>query len=401
MKRRDFLKFMLAGTAAGMYASPASAATPKRLIVIFQRGGCDGLNVTVPYGDDEYYNLRPTIAIPKPGNTGGALALDDFFGLHPAMSALHDIYQAGNVAVFPAVHYTGASRSHFDSQQYIESAQVSRHADGWLNRHLATQWSISSMRGVSFGDSVAHSLAGSVPVSSFSKLSQFDLDLESSAENKLIDRLTAVYNESPDEPVYHESLIRQSGHTLFQDLQVTAGIDSSSYQSTGSVSYPNNTYGQQLANIAQIIKEGSGLELATVSHGGWDTHQNQGGSEGTQADSLKSFSDGIAAFYQDMGSHMQDTVILTMTEFGRTAQENGSFGTDHGHASSWFALGGNIQQGIYGEWPGLLESQLENGRYLAQATDFRDIFSEILTQHLGNTDASIIPNYTATPIGFI
>lgn len=401
MKRRDFLKFMLAGTAAGMYASPASAATPKRLIVIFQRGGCDGLNVTVPYGDDEYYNLRPTIAIPKPGNTGGALALDDFFGLHPAMSSLHDIYQAGNVAVFPAVHYTGASRSHFDSQQYIESAQVSRYADGWLNRHLASQWSTSSMRGVSFGDSISHALTGTVPVSSFSKLSQFDLDLESSAENKLIDRLTDVYNESPDQPAYHDSLIRQSGHTLFQDLQATADIDSSSYQSTSSVSYPNNTYGQQLANIAQIIKEGSGLELATVSHGGWDTHQNQGGSEGTQANNLKSFSDGIAAFYQDMGSHMQDTVILTMTEFGRTAQENGSFGTDHGHASSWFALGGNVQRGIYGEWPGLLESQLENGRYLAQATDFRDIFSEILTQHLGNTDASIIPNYTTTPIGFI
>ncbi|PWQ97279.1 DUF1501 domain-containing protein [Leucothrix arctica] len=397
MKRRDFLKFMLAGTAAGIYAGPAMAAAPKRLIVIFQRGGCDGLNVAVPYGDDEYYNLRPTIAIPKPGNDGGALALDDFFGLHPSMSALHDIYQAGNVAVFPAVHYTGASRSHFDSQQYIESAQISRNADGWLNRHLATQWNDLAMRGVSFGSSVAHSLTGLVPVSSFSKLSQFDLDLDSSAEDKLVNRLTEVYSETSNENINYDSLIRQSGHTLFQDLQATSELSSS--ESTAS--YPNNTYGQQLANIATIIKEGAGLELATVSIGGWDTHQNQGGAEGAQANNLKNFSDGIAAFYQDMGSHMQDTMILTMTEFGRTAQENGSFGTDHGHASTWFALGGGVQQGIYGEWPGLQESQLENGRYLAQATDFRDIFSEIVTQHLGNNDESIIPNYAANAIGFL
>ena len=400
MKRRDFLKFMLAGTAAGIFASPAAAATPKRLIVIFQRGGCDGLNVAVPYGDDEYYNLRPTIAIPRPGNVGGALAMDNFFGLHPAMTSLHSLYEQGNVAVFPAVHYTGASRSHFDSQKYIESAQISRHADGWLNRHLSTQWNDLPMRGISFGNSVAHSLTGTVPVSSFNDLSQFKIDLDESSEGRLINRLTEVYNESPEEDVGYDPLIRQSGHTLFKDLQVS-NLDVANYQPESTVSYPNNSFGRQLANTAQIIKEGAGVELATISHGGWDTHQNQGGAEGYQAKNLKSLSDGITAFYQDMGDRMADTIILTMTEFGRTAKENGSLGTDHGHASTWFALGGNVKKGIYGEWPGLQEHQLERGRYLAQATDFRDIFSEVIAQHLENNDQSIIPNYTANPIGFL
>jgi len=407
MKRRDFLKTMFATTAGSALFSqsiaPAFGATaaPKSLVVIFQRGGCDGLNVTVPYAEDEYYRLRPTIAIAPPTSANGALDLNGFFGLHPSMSALRDLYIEGNVAVFPAVHYPNASRSHFDSQQYIESAQRSRTATGWLNRHLSSTANSTGMRGVSFGGSVAHSLEGSIPVSSFSDLRRFDLDMENAAEQRLIDRLSAVYNDNRVSSRQYESLLRSSGQTLFSDLSVVRDLDAANYSPQNGATYPDNSYGRQLAQTAQLIKSGTGLELATVNLGGWDTHKNQGGAEGRMADRLANFSNGIAAFYQDMGTQMSDVMVLTMTEFGRTSRENGSEGTDHGHASSWFALGGGLTGGVYGTWPGLEEAQRERGRYLAQGTDYRDIFSEIMHRHLSNSSGSIIPSHTATALDFL
>lgn len=405
MKRRDFLKYMLATTASGSLLTQSSSAlaapAPKTLVVIFQRGGCDGLNVIVPHGEDEYYNLRPTIAIPRPGSTNGALDMDGFFGLHPAMSSLHSLYQAGNVAAFPAVHYANASRSHFDSQQFIESAEVNKDANGWLNRHLSSSANSTGMRGVSFGSSLSHALNGPVSVSAFSDLRNFDLDMESGAEQRLVNRLSGIYNQNTAMNRTYDNLLRSSGRTLFNDLGVVNSIDVDNYQPANGVSYPSNGYGRQLAQTAQLIKAGAGLELATVTSGGWDTHQNQGGATGGMADRLRNFSNGIAAFYQDLGNQMDDVMILTMTEFGRSAKENGSRGTDHGHASSWFALGGGVRGGIYGTWPGLAQEQRERGRYLAQATDFRDIYSEIMGQHLGNRNASVVPNYSANPIGFL
>lgn len=406
MKRRDFLKTMLATTAGSALfsqtISPAfGAAAPKSLVVIFQRGGCDGLNVTVPYAEDEYYRLRPTIAIAPPTSANGALDLDGFFGLHPSMSALRNLYVEGNLAVFPAVHYPNASRSHFDSQQYIESAQRDRNATGWLNRHLGSSNNSTGMRGVSFGNSVAHSLEGAISVSSFSDLSRFDLDMEANAEQRLIDRLSSVYATSGANSRQYDALLRSSGQTLFNDLNVVRDLDVANYQAANGATYPDNSYGRQLAQTAQLIKEGTGLELATINLGGWDTHRNQGGAEGGMADRLANFSNGIAAFYQDMGTQMNDVMVLTMTEFGRTSQENGSQGTDHGHASNWFALGGGLTGGVYGTWPGLAEAQRERGRYLAQGIDYRDILTEILQNHFGNTSSSVIPSYTANPANFL
>jgi len=406
MKRRDFLKYMLATTAGGSWltqgvSSAVAAPAPKSLIVIFQRGGCDGLNVIVPHAEDEYYNLRPTIAIARPGNVNGALDMDGFFGLHPAMSSLHNLYQAGNVAAFPAVHYTNASRSHFDSQQYIESAEVNRDTNGWLNRHLSSSANSTGMRGVSFGSSLSQALNGPVSVSAFSDLRNFDLDIEASAEQRLVNRLSGIYNQNSSAGRTYDDLLRSSGRTLFNDLNTINNLDVDNYQPANGASYPNNSYGRQLAQTAQLIKSGAGLELATINSGGWDTHQNQGGATGGMANRLRNFSDGIAAFHQDMGNLMSDVMVLTMTEFGRTSRENGSRGTDHGHASAWFALGGGVNGGIYGTWPGLAEQQLERGRYLAQATDFRDIYSEIMNRHLGNSSTAIVPNYNADPIGFL
>jgi uncharacterized protein (DUF1501 family) len=418
MNRRDFLRTLFATTAGSALfsqsiSSALAASAPKSLIVIFQRGGCDGLNVVVPYGEDEYYNLRPSIAIPPPGQTGGALDMDTFFGLHPSMSSLHTLYNQNQVAVFPAVHYPNASRSHFDSQTYMESArtgagndinrfEVSGNVEGWLNRHLATSANSTGMRGVSFGSSVADSLLGPVSVSSFNDLRNFDLDLEAGAEQRLSNRLNTIYNQGASSSRHYDDLLRSSGQTLFRDLDIVRSIDASNYQPANGANYPDNSYGRQLAQAAQLIKAGTGLELATINLGGWDTHKNQGGAEGGMADRLRNFSDGIAAFYADMGTQqMSNVMILTMTEFGRTSKENGSGGTDHGHASSWFALGGGLTGGVYGTWHGLAEEQRERGRYLAQGVDYRDIFDEILQRHLNNTNNSIIPDYTASHLGFL
>lgn len=410
MQRRDFLKYMLASGVGGAWFASGlpgiraaqAAAAPKSLIVIFQRGGCDGLNVVVPYGEDAYYRHRPTIAIAKSGQPNGALDLDRFFGLHPAMASLHSLYHQGAVAVFPAVHYPQASMSHFDSELYIENAVINKNSNGWLNRHLESSANSSGMRGVSFGTDIAYALRGNVPVSAFSDLAAFDLDMETTAERRMTDRLQKVYAANPHLGGNNGVRIQNAGRTLFADLGLVQQLDVKGYQPANGAVYPANTFGKQLQQAAQLIKVGAGLEVANINLGGWDTHGDQGNHTGYQATMLKTFADGITALYTDLGSQMQDVMILTMTEFGRTADENGSRGTDHGNASSWFALGGGVKGGIYGQWPGLELNQLYKGRYLAHSVDFRNIFADIASKHLHSSSlASLLPGHTATPVGFI
>lgn len=410
MQRRDFLKYMLAAGAGGAWfasglpgiGAAQAAAAPKSLIVIFQRGGCDGLNVVVPYGEDAYYRLRPTIAIAKAGQANGALDLNGFFGLHPAMASLHKLYQQGAVAVFPAVHYPNATMSHFDSELYIENAVVNKHSNGWLNRHLETSSNSSGMRGVSFGTDIAYALRGNVPVSAFSDLAAFDLDMETTAERRMTDRLQKIYAANPHLGGNNGVRIQNAGRTLFADLGLVQQLDVKGYQPANGALYPANTFGTQLRQAAQLIKSGVGLEVANINLGGWDTHGDQGNHVGYQANMLKTFADGIAALYADLGSRMQDVMILTMTEFGRTADENGSKGTDHGNASSWFALGGGVKGGVYGRWPGLETTQLYKGRYLAHSVDFRDIFGDIASKHLHSSSlASLLPGYSPVAHGFL
>jgi uncharacterized protein (DUF1501 family) len=411
MQRRDFLKYMLSSSVAGSawfangmlgIATAHAATAPKSLIVIFQRGGCDGLNVAVPYGDAAYYSLRPTIAIPRAGQAGGALDLNGFFGLHPAMTALHKLYQQGNVAVFPAVHYPNASLSHFDSEQFIESGMISKSSNGWLNRHLEATSNSSGMRGVSFGTGIDQALRGNVSVSSFNDLAAFDLDMAVTAEQRMTTRLQKIYAQNPHLGGSNGVRIQNAGRTLFADLALVQQLDVKGYAPANGAVYPANTFGTQLRQAAQLVKSGVGLELATVNLGGWDTHNAQGNQVGYQANMLKIFADGIAALYTDLGTAMQDVMILTMTEFGRTAEENGSQGTDHGNAACWFALGGGVRSGIYGQWPGLSKTQLYKGRYLAQSVDFRDIFGEIASKHLHNNGlASLLPGHNHTPLNFL
>lgn len=411
MKRRQFLRNMAALPLAirssiiggTMLASiqQANAANGKTLIVIFQRGGCDGLNTVIPYGEDEYYSLRPDIAIAPPSiHPDSALDLDGFFGLHPSMTGLHNIYHQGNLAVLPTVHYENANRSHFSSQSFMESG-VANHSlpDGWLNRYLSKSQNNSNLRALSFS-SLAHALQGTNPVTTIDTLSSLSGQFSDSHKNTLQN----IYKQQINSENHARSLVYQQGNLALQSITNLQAFTSSDYTVEHNAVYPDNNYGQQLKDIAQLIKSGVGLEIASVSNGGWDHHANQGGAQGQHANKLKDFSDGIEALYTDLGpGYMNDVTILTISEFGRTAKQNASLGTDHGNASSWFVIGEQVNGGIYGDWPGLLAEQLYLDRYLAHTINFTDVYAELLTKHLGVQEglSTILPNSKYSPIGFL
>jgi uncharacterized protein (DUF1501 family) len=435
MNRRDFLKYLSIsslGTVSYLSAGPfspllrsAQAALPgKTLVVVFQRGGCDGLNVCVPYGDPDYAGLRPTIKIAPPdlADPASAIELDGFFGLHPGLHAFKPIYDSGNLAIFPTTHYPYASRSHFDSQDFIEGAAqtddinqtVIKYPDGWLNRYMQVNPQNIPLRAINYDKNLAYSFRGDVTVSSIDRMSRFGMQsvLDATEEQALIDRLTVVYSQAPDISKPNRLKTHSFGQKLLEDLAEIKrlGIDIADYVPANGVTYPDDDYGWHFKQIAQLIKHpGVSLELATVnSYHGWDTHFNQGGGDpATSAhySRLEAFSQTIAAFFEDLGpAHQQDVVILTCTEFGRTAKENDSHGTDHGKASTWFVVGGNVNGGIYGDWPYLSSTDLDSGRYLQYTVDYRDIISDIMLGHFGLTQTElqpIVPGHTHTPLNLI
>ncbi len=417
MRRRDFFRFMAAGTVTAgtfLYSNPwnfklkqAQAATGKTLIVIFQRGGCDGLNCVVPFADPEYYNLRPTIAIPHPdsGDPRATLPLNNFFGLHPSLAPLLEIFKAGDLAVMPTVHYPNGNRSHFDSEIIIESGARDKLLDGWLNRHLnhSSPTGNPHLRAIGFGNEIPHSLRGEAPVSIFNDISDFSFTSDSDSDN-FRNRLRQVYEQPVDPDNNNRKSLHKQGLILFDNLDFLETLKPDDYEPENGAQYPNSNYGRQLMQTAMLIKQGVGLETATLDFGGWDTHSNQGGAQtgGYQARRLQEFASGIKALYSDLGGLMNDVVILTMTEFGRTARENGSGGTDHGNAAAWFAIGHPINGGIFGAWPGLNPENLYKGRYLSHTLDFRDIFAEIIGLHLNNPNLeTVFPDYSCKPIGLL
>jgi len=425
LNRRKFLKNVLGTGAAistctlgnmfGMSAAQAShfaGTTAPTLVVIFQRGGCDGLNTVVPYGDAEYYNLRSSISIaaPSASNANAALAINDvnrghnnFFGLNPNMSSLLPIYNAGHLAVLPTVHYPNNTHSHFSGQDFIESGIPNSINNGWLYRHLASQSRLGGLQGLSFGSDLAKSLRGNVVVQSLTLLRDFGFP---SAAGDIMTRLRQnvlpLYNTPAT--ANPARLVNNTGKIMFNNIDTLSQIDTINYQPANGAAYPVTAYGQRLKETAQLIKNDVGVRVVTIDLNGFDTHSNQGGAEPTGSHSrrVKEFSDGIAALYTDLGVRMDSVIILTMTEFGRTAKVNASNGTDHGDAASWFMVGKNIKGGIHGRWPGLGQTQLRRGRYLQYTVDYRNVFGDILVKHLGHTTAniaSLIPSHTYSPVG--
>ena len=376
----------------------------KVLICLFQRGAADALNVVVPHGDRAYYQLRPSIAIPQPLNGLGnkaVLDLDGFFGLHPSLAPLKPLWDRGLLAPIHAVGSPSTTRSHFDAQDYMESGtpDMKGTTDGWLNRYLATsgtceECKVTPFRAVAMTPQTPRILEGAAPAVAMNSLEEFTV--RSGGDQTA--RLEALYRTGSAD------LIHGTGAEMFDAVKMLRSANPQQYQPQNGAEYPRTQFGQRLKQIAQLIKSGVGLEIAFADVGGWDTHVNQGGVQGQLAQRLDDFALSIAALAGDLGDRMENVVILTMSEFGRMARQNGNGGTDHGHAGAMFVIGGSVRgKKVYGKWPGLAPEQLYEGRDLALTTDFRSVFAEIATKHMGASRIdAMFPGFTATSrLGFL
>jgi uncharacterized protein (DUF1501 family) len=400
--RRVFLKngalaLVSLGFAPSFLARTAFAAgtgrRAKQLIAIFQRGAVDGLSVVVPYGEADYYRARPTIAIARPG--GGAqdtaLDLDGFFGLNPRLGALKPFWDSRDLAIVHACGSPDSTRSHFDAQDYMESGTpgLKSTEDGWLNRYLQARQAeqMSTFRAVALTQQLPRMLQGHAPALAMSQIAQFGI--RGGAGAAIGTSFEAQYASAADQ------VLNGIGREAFDAMKTLRIADPAQYRPEHGADYPRSPFGQALKQIAQLSKANLGLEIAFADLGGWDTHVNQGSAQGQLATRLDDFSRAIAALVTDLGDRMVDTVVVTMSEFGRAVSENGNRGTDHGHGNAMTIIGGGVRGGhVYGKWPGLAADRRYERRDLAVTTDFRDVFGEIVVRHLGLGDPKpIFPGY--------
>jgi uncharacterized protein (DUF1501 family) len=405
IKRRDLLK-KSGVLAVGMLAYPAwmprvalrtddAAAKGDVLVAVFMRGGADGLNIIVPHGDKDYYSLRDTLALaqPKPVQPNSAIDLDGFFGLHPAMRPLKELFDQ---KVLAGVHAAGSpdpTHSHFDAMDYMERGTPGEKqmSTGWIGRHLQVMASNnkSPFRAVGLGTIVQQSLRGPVPAIALQSIADYHLRGDSTELAQIQQTLASLYKGG--------DFLDVEGQQTLEAMQTLAKIAQSKYSPASGAHYPQGYYGQALATLAQLIKSEVGVEVAAVDIGGWDTHQQEGGDSGQMPRLLQEFSDGLHAFYTDLQDRMKNITVVTMSEFGRRAEENSSHGTDHGHGNVMFVMGGGVNGGkVYGDWPGLSQSKLYGPGDLAVTTDFRDVLGEIVTNRLANSNlAAVFPNYSS------
>jgi uncharacterized protein (DUF1501 family) len=391
--------------------------TRKILICIFQRGAVDGLSMVVPHGDKAYYKHRDVsgIAIPRTGEDK-VLDLDGFFGLHPRLAMLKPIYDSGHLAAIQAVGSPNPTRSHFDAQDYMDSAipgdRTAR--TGWLARTLQNcpqdkAAADSIFRAVSMTNQVPRALHGedALAIPNLKEFGVRDGDAmamlpmsKKKAPNERPGGITAGFETLYDKAV--GDVLHGTGQETFEALKIVKEINARPYSPARGADYPPGRYGEALKQVAQLIKADVGVEVAFVESGGWDTHVQQGGATGNLARRLQEFGGGLAALYTDLGDRMADVCILTMSEFGRTARQNGNAGTDHGHGTCFLALGGSVKGGkVLGQWPGLSIDQLYEGRDLAVTTDFRDVFGEVAQRHLGVRDlAPLFPGHQSSAAKF-
>jgi uncharacterized protein (DUF1501 family) len=406
--RRGFMKggaLALVGTSVipafltrSIYAEMDKAAvSKKKLVVIFQRGACDGLNVVVPYKEQNYYSMRPTIAIKQ----NEVLDLDGYFGLHPQMAAFKPLYDQGHLAIVHAAGSPDPSRSHFDAQDYMESGTpgVKITQDGWLNRALQSSPDANptAFRAVALGTQVPRTLQGKVPAIAVANLADFSVAGKGPQTSPISNAFQAMYDESSD------AMLHGTGQETFEAVKMLKSADPAHYKPAAGVTYPNGAFGNSLKQVAQLLKANLGVEAAFSDIGGWDTHQNQGAANGQLANRLKEFSESIAAFWKDMGDDSENITLVTMSEFGRTARQNGTGGTDHGHANVMFVLGGQVKGGkVYGKWPGVSNEQLNEGRDLKVTTDFRNVLGEAAFRSLGSRNMeAIFPGAKVNPATFL
>lgn len=400
MHRRQFIQNSAIFTAStllaidlhGWYAR-TNAQTPNsnRLIVIFLRGGVDGLSVVVPYRETAYYEARPRIAIPQPNQPGGVLDLDGRFGLHPALSDLMPLWHQKQLAFVHACGSPDSTRSHFDAQDYMESGTpgIKSTRDGWMNRLLAILAGHNPVQAVNVGATTPRILSGKVPIATLAsgRAANTPLALDKPEITHAFDRL---YNRNdPLSSAYKEA--KEARKALMNDL------DTEMKMANNGAPLPTG-FARDAQQLARIMVRDPRVELAFMSLGGWDTHVNQGASQGQLARNLQQLGKGLTALQQGLGSAFANTTILVLSEFGRTVKENGNNGTDHGHGNVMWVLGGATRGGhVYGKWSGLSPDQLHDGRDLQITTDFRDVVAGVLERQMNLNDTKlhqIFPGFT-------
>jgi uncharacterized protein (DUF1501 family) len=400
LTRRSFIRTSaialgVAGTApAWLLRAAAKGAQGKNgrkiLVAIFQRGAADGLNIVVPFFEPRYYQLRPSIAIAQPGKPNGGLDLDGRFALHPALQPLKAMWDSRQLAIVHSAGSHDPSRSHFDAQEFMECGTPGmKREDGWLNRALPPVAPDSSpVRAIASGAQLPKTLQGSRGAIAVDGLPRFQVADKANAE-----LLEHLYSASPD------AQLKAQGQATFDAVKLIESIRTRPYAPAAGAQYVGD-FGQRLQQIARLIKADVGVEVAFADIGGWDNHSNENGQLTTQ---LRQFGSSIAAFTQDLGDRMEDVVLVTMSEFGRTAAENGNAGTDHGHGNVMMVLGGGVRGGrLYGEWSGLEPEQLYERRDLAVTTDFRDVLGEVVSGQLGQKVDQVFPGYTPkTSLGLL
>jgi uncharacterized protein (DUF1501 family) len=379
---------MVPGFLARALAAAQPANARKVLVVIFQRGGADGLNIVVPFGEPSYYEYRPSINVPAPGKgEDAAIDLDGHFGLHPGLQPLAPLFKAGRMGIVNAVGTpdTGG-RSHFQAQDFMESAAPGSKtvSSGWLNRYLqvAPAREASALRATAIGETLPKSLRGPAPAVMVGGLTQMGM--------AGADLYESMYRTESN------TLLSGTARDTFEAIRQLKSATSEQYRPRNNANYgavAPGSVGGALTQVAQLIRANVGLQIAFIDvSDGWDTHSGQ---VDRMNGLLRPFGQALAGFHQDLGDDMEHVVVLTMSEFGRTARENGSGGTDHGHANFMFVSGGAVKGGrMYGQWPGLAKEQLNEDRDLKLTTDFRDVFAELLVRHLGcEKPGAIFPGY--------
>lgn len=374
----------------------------KVLVCIFQRGAMDGLMAVSPYSDPFLKTLRPTLYMSPAATEGKMVDLDGRFGLHPSLSAFAPFFTEGRMAIVHGVGSPNTTRSHFDAQDYMESGTPfsKSTSSGWLNRAVGLLGHEGTpFRAVSLTSSLPRSLYGDNESLAINNLQDFAIQMRGNplATNLAAKSFESLYDQTSSQ------ILNKTGKESFDAMKMLNVNNIKNYQPANGVVYPNSPLGNSLKQIATLIKMDVGMEVAFAESGGWDTHFNQGTVNGALGRNLKDFSDCIGAFWKDMDAYQDEVTVMTMTEFGRTAHQNGTGGTDHGRASCLFVLGNDVKGGkVYNNMKSLAKEELEDGRDLPVSTDFRSVFSAVANGHLRINDNKILfPQWEGNGLGLM
>ena len=373
----------------------------RTLVCVFLRGAADTLNMVVPRGDDEYYRLRPTIAIPL----SDGLRLDDFYAFHPNLAPLLPAFNEGRLGIVQAVGTDNPTGSHFEAQDQMEHGESYGHVigGGWLGRYLrARAADLTPLSAVTIGSTIPESLRGAPTASAIESIEELQIKTPGNNASAVSSVLSALYGAEV-------GMVGQAGKATLDLLRRVESLRGETYKPEGGTVYLDDDFSHGLKEIARLIKAHVGLEVACLDLGGWDTHFFQGSTSGLQADLIRQLANGLAAFDNDLRPHRDQVTTVVLTEFGRRTYENSSLGTDHGRGFALFALGGLVNGGkVHGDWSGLVEessSQTDSLNPVGPSglkvlIDYRSVLAEVLTKFLGHRDVNqVFPNFLPQAVG--